>query len=279
MIIRRFTACLSVVAMCLLLFACTPTATVEITTTVSPTTSTTIATTTTTVATTTTTTVAPTTTKKTTTKKNVTTTPTLSDPIVLDPTYERLLLVNTKHTISSDFKPTLATIEKKYLNGSLSQVDVGIYPYVMAMLRAAWADGIKLYVRSPYRSYNTQKTLFKNKVNKVINAGTAADKAEAVAARSVARPGTSEHQTGLAIDFNVASSTFEKSDAFYWMKEHAEDYGFILRYPKGKTNITGIIYEAWHWRFVGINTAKEINQLGLTLEEYVERRTTTDTTE
>ena len=86
---------------------------------------------------------------------------------------------------------------------------------------------------------------------------------------SVARPGTSEHQTGLAIDFNVASSTFEKSPGYKWMLENAENYGFILRYPKGKTEITGIIFESWHWRFVGIDVAKEMNALGLTLEEYV----------
>ena len=67
-----------------------------------------------------------------------------------------------------------------------------------------------------------------------------------------------------------ASDNFEKTKMFTWMMENAEDYGFILRYPKDKIDVTGVIYESWHWRFVGINTAKEINEMGVTLEEYVE---------
>lgn len=143
------------------------------------------------------------------------------------------------------------------------------------MLKAAQADGINLYVCSPYRPYSTQKSYFDKKVKQVIENGTPADQAEAVAAQSVARPGTSEHQTGLAADFVRASSKFDSMPAFTWMKEHAEEYGFILRYPEGKTDITGIKFESWHWRFVGINTAKEMNDLGLTLEEYVEYRAQT----
>ncbi len=230
---------------------------------------TTLVTTTTTVITTTTTM-----TVKSTISSKMPTTTALPQPIVLDPTYSRLLLVNAQNPIPADFNKDgdFATLDKKYINGSLNQVDKGIYPYVISLIEAARADGVTLYVRSPYRSYNTQSMLFKNKVNAVIEAGTPADQAEAVAARAVARPGTSEHQTGLAIDFNVASSTFENSPGFKWMKEHAEDYGFILRYPKDKTAITGIMYEAWHWRFVGINVAKEMNSLGLTLEEYLAQK-------
>ncbi len=190
----------------------------------------------------------------------------------LDATYERLLLVNATHPIPSDFPVDLVKVDKQYLNGSLNQVDRGIYEYLLALLADAKAQGVKLYVRSPYRSYATQTYLFNNKVNKLIKAGTPADEAPAAAARAVARPGTSEHQTGLAIDFNVASSAFEKSPGFDWLKANAENYGFILRYPKDKTEVTGIMYEAWHWRFVGINAAKEMNRLGVTLEEYVEMK-------
>ena len=201
---------------------------------------------------------------------------TTTAPFVPDPSYSRLLLVNAEHPLPSGFDSTvsLTAIPSKYLNGSLNQIDREIYPYVIALLEAARADGVKLYVRSPYRSYATQDTLFKNKVNKVIAAGTPKDQAEAKAAQAVARPGTSEHQTGLAIDFNVASSTFDNSPGFKWMKEHAADYGFILRYPKEKTDITGIMYESWHWRFVGINVAKEINAADLTLEEYLAQKAT-----
>ena len=271
-----------------------------VTTTVNTTTTTTI--TTTTASTTTTTIPATTTTKRTTTTTNVTTTTTtalsVAAPLVtttttattvthpaenntsvttktlsetLDPTYERLLLVNADHPLPSDFDNTadLVTIEKEYLNGSLNKIDGGVYPYLMALLTDARAQGVSLYVRSPYRSYATQEMLFNNKVKKVIAAGTPADEAEAKAAQAVARPGTSEHQTGLAIDFNVASSTFEKSPGFRWMMANAENYGFILRYPKNKTDVTGIMYESWHWRFVGINVAKEMNAMGVVLEEYL----------
>lgn len=238
----------------------------------STTATTTIATTTTTAAPTTTTTVTTTTTTAA-TKPSASPAPTRA-PVVLDAAYSRLLLVNASHPLPADFDNTadLVDIPDKYRNGSLKQIDRGIYPYVIAMVDAARADGVKLYVRSPYRSYATQKMLFTNKVNKVIAAGTPKDQAEAKAAQAVARPGTSEHQTGLAIDFNTASTAFENSDAFKWMKANAENYGFILRYPAGKTDVTGIMYEAWHWRFVGINTAKEINRSGLTLEEYLAQK-------
>lgn len=219
---------------------------------------------------TTTTTTAATTTTTTTIKTQAS--PTVSQTgVTLDPDYERLILVNPFTPLPEDYDYTgnLTKIDAKYLNGSLNQIDKDIYPYLKAMLDAAWADGVKLYVRSPYRSYSTQQYLFNNKVKKVIAAGTPEDKAEAEAATVVARPGTSEHHTGLAIDFNVAASSFDNSAMSKWLLEHGADYGFILRYPKDKMDVTGIVYESWHWRFVGINVAKEIKQLGLTLEEYL----------
>lgn len=100
--------------------------------------------------------------------------------------------------------------------------------------------------------------------------GYVGEEAERQAATVVMRPGYSEHNTGLCADFNMANDSFEGTKMFTWMQEHAEDYGFILRYPKDGQDKTGIIYEPWHWRFVGINTAKEMNRLGVTLEEYIE---------
>ncbi|MBQ6830793.1 MAG: M15 family metallopeptidase [Clostridia bacterium] len=259
--------------------ASTTTTTIPATTTTKRTTTTTNVTTTTTAATTTTalSVAAPLATTSTTATtvthqaENNTSVTTKALSETLDPTYKRLLLVNADHPLPSDFDNTadLVTIEKEYLNGSLNKIDGGVYPYLMALLTDARAQGVSLYVRSPYRSYATQEMLFNNKVKKVIAAGTPADEAEAKAAQAVARPGTSEHQTGLAIDFNVASSTFEKSPGFRWMMANAENYGFILRYPKNKTDVTGIMYESWHWRFVGINAAKEINAMNVVLEEYL----------
>ena len=94
--------------------------------------------------------------------------------------------------------------------------------------------------------------------------------AEAKAATVVTRPGTSEHNTGFSADFNIAEDSFESTAMFTWMQEHAADYGFVLRFPKDKQEITGITYESWHYRFVGINNAKEMNRLNMCLEEYVE---------
>ena len=185
----------------------------------------------------------------------------------LDANYSRLLLVNAEYPLPQDYNYgwNLTKIEAKYHNGQLDQIDAGIWPYMKAMVEAAWKDGVKLYVWSPYRSYDTQKMLFDNRVKK--EGGD-----EAKAATAVARPGTSEHNTGLCADFNMASSQFEDTEMFRWMCEHAEDYGFILRYPKDRIDITGVMYESWHWRFVGINRAKEINKLGVTLEEYVKQK-------
>ena len=90
------------------------------------------------------------------------------------------------------------------------------------------------------------------------------------AATIVARPGTSEHNTGLALDINCANDSFENTATFRWLNENAEKYGFIMRYSAEKQSITGVIHESWHWRFVGINVAKEINERQMCLEEYVE---------
>ena len=194
-------------------------------------------------------------------------------PAGLDANFSILLLANPDNPLPKDYDATnpLLELPAKYLNGELKQVDSEIYPYLMALLEAAWADGLELYVRSPYRSYATQDMLFKNKIQRVIKAGTPADRAEEEAAKVVARPGTSEHQTGLAVDFNTTTNAFETMPQYKWLKENAEDYGFIMRYPSDKEEITKIVYEPWHWRFVGIKVAREMNSLGVTLEEYLDR--------
>ncbi len=191
----------------------------------------------------------------------------------LDPNYSNLLLVNNKNPLPEnyDYEGNLVKLESKYLCGSLNRINAQIYPYLTAMVEAAWKDGVNLKVLSPYRSYATQKRLFNNKVERVKNSGTPADRAEEVAATVVARPGTSEHHTGLAVDFNSVEDTFEQTAEYRWLSQNAEDYGFILRYTAEKQNITGVIHESWHWRFVGINEAHKINDCGLCLEEYLEK--------
>lgn len=197
-----------------------------------------------------------------------------ADAPELDPDFSRLLLVNGDNMLpdnyDSDVRQYLVEIDPKYRNNdNVTQIHRDVYPYITAMVAAAQAEGVNLKVWSPFRSYAIQNDLFQKQVQRCLNAGTPAEKAEDEASTVVARPGTSEHNTGLCADFNMASDSFESTPMFTWMCEHAEDYGFILRYPKDAIDKTGVIYESWHWRFVGIKAAHEINRLGITLEEYV----------
>ena len=193
-------------------------------------------------------------------------------PNGLDANYSNLLLVNGENPLPEDYdyEGNLTTIPDEYIKGSLKQIDKNVWPYMKAMIDAAWADGVKLYVWSPYRSYSTQNMLFQKQVDRQIANGIPEDQAEEKAATVVARPGTSEHHTGLAADFNMADDKFETTEMYAWMQQHAADYGFIMRYSGEKQSITGVIHESWHYRFVGINTAKEMNRLNMCLEEYVE---------
>ena len=195
--------------------------------------------------------------------------------VMLDANFRRVLLVNGENPLPEDYdkniRAYLQKVEAKYRNNNyVTDLHKDIIPYVNAMVQKAHDDGVDLRVWSPFRSYAIQKDLFQKQVKKQEEQGLSGEAAENKAATVVARPGTSEHNTGLCADFNMASSKFETTEMFTWMCENAEDYGFILRYPKEKLEITGVIYESWHWRFVGINTAKEMNKLGMTLEEYVE---------
>lgn len=197
-------------------------------------------------------------------------------PNGLDANYEQLLLVNAQNPLPEnyDYEGNLTEIPTKYINGMLKQIDKNVWPYMQAMIDAQRAAETNpknwLYVRSPYRSYATQKMLFTQETNKWLKTGLSSEKAEAKAATVVTRPGTSEHNTGFSADFNIAEDSFESTPMFTWMQEHAADYGFVLRFPKDKQEITGITYESWHYRFVGINNAKEMNRLNMCLEEYVE---------
>lgn len=193
----------------------------------------------------------------------------------LDAEHTNLLLVNGKNPISENYdrQVNLAVIDDKYRQPGydLNQISQEVYPYLVAMCEAAFADDVALKVCSPYRSFNIQKMLFERQVNKWKNTGLSEIDAETKAATIVSRPGTSEHQTGLAIDFVKANEDFENHPAFEWLNEHAAEYGFILRYPEDKQEKTGVIYESWHYRFVGIYEAQKIKKSGLCLEEYIEK--------
>ena len=197
-------------------------------------------------------------------------------PNGLDANFSQLLLVNAQNPLPEnyDYEGNLTEMPTKYINGMLKQIDKDVWPYMQAMIDAQRAAETNpknwLYVRSPYRSYATQKVLFGKETEKWLKTGLSSEEAETKAATVVTRPGTSEHNTGFSADFNIAEDSFESTAMFTWMQEHAADYGFVLRFPKDKQEITGITYESWHYRFVGINNAKEMNRLNMCLEEYVE---------
>lgn len=184
------------------------------------------------------------------------------------PTDWNLILVNQTHLVPEDYQVELKEI------GSGHQIDVRAYEDYRDMIKAAKEDGVYIYVTSSYRDMEKQIELHENKIEAYVKEGYSYVKAKELAAQVVAIPGTSEHQLGLALDF--VSSEYRKLDekqeqtkGFQWLKEHCDEYGFILRYPNGKTDITGIIYEPWHFRYVGKEAAKEIMDQGITLEEYL----------
>ncbi|MBE6780785.1 MAG: D-alanyl-D-alanine carboxypeptidase family protein [Ruminococcaceae bacterium] len=192
-----------------------------------------------------------------------------------DANFTKTILVNIKNPLPKDhdYKANMMVFPSEYKWYSQAEVyrkiDKDIWPYLKAMMDAARADGVDIGIISAWRDYGTQVTLYEAQIKKWKDKGYSEADAIKEASSRVAVPGTSEHHTGLAVDFNSTQTSFENTKAFKWLKENAQDYGFIMRYEKEKMDITGgIIYEPWHWRFVGINIAKEMKELGYCYEEY-----------
>lgn len=181
-----------------------------------------------------------------------------------------LLLVNPWTPLPEDFVPgELVPVQND------QAVDARAYPDLQNMLGDMSQAGLSPLICSSYRSQERQQELYDNKVQRVMDEGASLEAAQAEAARWVARPGTSEHQTGLAVDIvslsnQMLDETQESTPEFQWLAENAWKYGFILRYPNDKSEKTGIAYEPWHFRFVGKEAAEEMHDLGLCLEEYLE---------
>ena len=193
-----------------------------------------------------------------------------------------MFLVNKNNPLPSDYDSRIETTMifeswRKY------DLDSRAAPYFEDMLNAAKEDGVDLLVVSAYRTIEYQQQNFDNSVqDRIDNRGMTYDEAYADTLAEVALPGESEHNAGLALDImseeytSMEDDGFENTAAFKWLDENAHKYGFILRYPKGKQEITEIIYEPWHYRFVGLYYANEIKQSGLCLEEYYEEQGWTD---
>ena len=181
-----------------------------------------------------------------------------------DTTKDTLMIVNKHYKLSDDYIPNnLVIVESDHGYGNPIRAD--IYEEFKKMYEAAKKDNVKIFIASPYRSISNQRELY--------NYYLRYDTVEKVDTYS-ARPGHSEHHTGLAVDlipeFGLELDTFENSAGFKWMQENAHKYGFILRYPKDKEYITGYMYEPWHYRYVGIDAATIIKNENLTFEEYYE---------
>lgn len=181
---------------------------------------------------------------------------------------ELLTLVNFENTIPKDWKVDLVQLN----NGQ--SVDRRIYDDLIAMLQAAKSEGLNPLICSSYRTNEKQEQLYQNKASEYLSQGYSKVEASDKAAFWVARPGTSEHQLGLAVD--IVSTKNQRLDRSQentveqqWLIQNSWKYGFVLRYPTNKNSITGVGYEPWHYRYVGKEHAKKINELGVCLEEYV----------
>lgn len=182
-----------------------------------------------------------------------------------------LKLVNRQNLLENNTNIQTAKIEARFARDVGMKYDARAVSYLNAMCAAAEKDGVSLLVISSFRLHTRQVTLFQNQLKKVkannpqLSEQAAIDKAATV----VAYPGSSEHELGLAVDFNSVEETFENTKQFAWLQAHAAEYGFVMRYPKSKQSLTGVIYEPWHYRYVGKDHAAKMNQLGYCLEEYV----------
>lgn len=175
-----------------------------------------------------------------------------------------LILVNCDSYIPDDYQVELTELS----NGK--KVDSRIYPELQKMFNDARAQGYGLFVREGYRTQEEQQQLLEEKIEAYENEGKSKSEAKKLAEQWVAIPETSEHQLGIAVDINADATKSSSDDVYSWLAENAYKYGFIKRYPSDKTDITGVINEPWHYRYVGKEAALEIYSSGICLEEYID---------
>ena len=177
-----------------------------------------------------------------------------------------IVLVNKHYFLEQDYTPdNLETVKRIYSVGNMRLVRSAKIAFEQLSEKAK-EENLNIIAMSTYRSYDYQKNLY----NKYVQID-GIEKADTYSAR----PGYSEHQTGLALDVcnkTIPYTEFENTEEFQWMKKHAHEYGFILRFPKGKERETGYEYEAWHYRYVGIKTATYIKNNNITLEKFIAKK-------
>ena len=174
-----------------------------------------------------------------------------------------LILVNDDYYVPEDYEVELLELR----NGEY--VSEEMYPYLQEMFDAARAEDVYMIVRDGYRSYEEQQEVMDEKIAEYKETTSFDFLAKHMAEKWVAIPGTSEHQLGLAVDINADIYSYG-TQVYEWLANNAHKYGFIQRYPEDKVYITGISYEPWHYRYVGVEAATEIHEKGICLEEYID---------
>lgn len=178
-----------------------------------------------------------------------------------------LVLVNPWNEMPKGFEVELTQLKDG------QAVDSRIYPELQQMLDDARKEGLIPYVNSSYRTNEKQTRLLKDEIKMYQEQGYSKREAEKIAKQWVAVPGTSEHQLGLAVDITSADKNVQSPEEIWnWLAQHSWEYGFILRYTEEKREITGIMPEEWHYRYVGKEAAREIYEQGICLEEYLKKR-------
>lgn len=181
-----------------------------------------------------------------------------------------LVLVNPWNEIPEGYEVNLTQLKNN------QAIDTRCYPQLQRMMDDCRAEGLNPLICASYRTMEKQQELFEDKQQRVIAEGCPEDQADEEAAKTVALPGTSEHQLGLAVDivdmeYQQLDTAQENTPVQRWLMKNSWKYGFVLRYPTEKSKITGIIYEPWHYRYVGQAAAKEMYRKNLCLEEYLEQ--------
>ena len=192
-----------------------------------------------------------------------------NEHIIPAPEEWNLIVTNRWNEIPEDYSVALMELS----NGQ--KVDDRIYPYLQEMFDAMRTEGIYPIVREGYRTAEEQQKILDDKIYAYVKEGYSRKRAEKLAKSWVAVPGTSEHQLGIAVDINADKSRSTNEEVYQWLADNAYKYGFILRYPQGKEDITGNAYEPWHYRYVGKEAAKEIYNDQICLEEYVGKKLST----
>ncbi len=176
-----------------------------------------------------------------------------------------LTLINKNYPLDKNYTPSTAYV----IEGSNITADVRVAEAYRQMYTAALSEDIILTPYSAYCSYQRQQVIYENKVQAFVMQGLTEEEAKLSAEKRVEPAGCSENGAGLSVDVLSASAGFASTNEYKWLVANAHNYGFVLRYPEDKTDITGMIYQPWHWRYVGVDVAKEMKNQNLCLEEFL----------